>query len=335
VTITVNPYATPVANAGPDQTDIDPDQLVTLDGTGSSQAEGNPLTYQWTQTEGPTVTLSDPTAAQPTFTAPTGPATVRFSLVVTDAFRSSLPDEVSIGVNGIEGLDLKGELTGDLKGHLASSVFKLNVTNVGTKTRVVSSFEVGLSALVNGVEAPEGQFTVDAKTVTLKPGKSAVFTLRWNHTTDTLSAGDLIDIAGCVQVLGDSEPGNDCGHIVSPTSPVDYSAASSIGVVRKASDQNAVKLTVTNNGLSTIGPLRLSQLWLTVKVAGEDVGTLVPPTGSDVLAALAPGASKVYSYKWNHPRLAVGTVITYTGCVVVANNTSANSCSVVETTVQP
>jgi hypothetical protein len=75
----------PVANAGTDQT-VDEQSTVTLDGTGSSDADGDTLSYAWTQTAGPTVTLSDPTAAQPTFTAPdVSAATVlTFELTVDD-----------------------------------------------------------------------------------------------------------------------------------------------------------------------------------------------------------------------------------------------------------
>ncbi|MFM2351325.1 MAG: hypothetical protein RIR04_2291, partial [Pseudomonadota bacterium] len=55
---------------------------VTLNGTDST---GSNLTYLWTQTLGPTVTLSSATAAMPTFTAPAwvdGNAELNFSLVV-------------------------------------------------------------------------------------------------------------------------------------------------------------------------------------------------------------------------------------------------------------
>ncbi len=74
----------PTANAGASQT-VNEGATVTLDGTGSSDPDGEPLAYEWTAPAG--ITLSDATAAQPTFTAPqVGPAgaTLTFSLVVRD-----------------------------------------------------------------------------------------------------------------------------------------------------------------------------------------------------------------------------------------------------------
>lgn len=92
----------PVANAGPDQTNVAADQIVTLNGSGSNDPDaGDTITYAWTQTAGTTVTLSSTTAAQPTFTAPsTGSAqTLTFSLIVTDSHgATSAPDTVNISV---------------------------------------------------------------------------------------------------------------------------------------------------------------------------------------------------------------------------------------------
>ena len=97
VTVTVAD-GTPAASAGPDQT-VAEDTVVTLDATGSSDPEGDPLTYTWVQTGGPTVTLSDANAAQPTFTAPdaTGSYSVTFEVTVSDGTNSST-DTVTINV---------------------------------------------------------------------------------------------------------------------------------------------------------------------------------------------------------------------------------------------
>ncbi len=88
VAITVNPAnnTSPTANAGTPQT-VTSGDMVSLDGTGSSDPDGSIATFAWSQTGGtPVVPLSDPASAEPTFLAPTvtSPATLTFSLVVTD-----------------------------------------------------------------------------------------------------------------------------------------------------------------------------------------------------------------------------------------------------------
>ncbi|WP_146038102.1 PKD domain-containing protein [Tabrizicola aquatica] len=104
VTITVNPAVNqvPTANAGADQT-VASGAGVTLDGTGSTDPEGQTLAYTWSQTGGPGVSLTGSTLAQPTFTAPSLPfnapdAVLTFSLVVNDGVQDSLADDVTITV---------------------------------------------------------------------------------------------------------------------------------------------------------------------------------------------------------------------------------------------
>ncbi len=61
----------PVANAGPDQ-NVTTGTVVTLTGSGSTDANGDTLTYSWSFTSKPassTAALSSATVVNPTFTA--------------------------------------------------------------------------------------------------------------------------------------------------------------------------------------------------------------------------------------------------------------------------
>ena len=60
----------PTADAGGDQTVAGGSGTVNLDGTASSDPDGDALTYAWTQTGGAGVTLSGADTATPSFTAP-------------------------------------------------------------------------------------------------------------------------------------------------------------------------------------------------------------------------------------------------------------------------
>jgi putative component of membrane protein insertase Oxa1/YidC/SpoIIIJ protein YidD/sugar lactone lactonase YvrE len=96
VDLTIN--CVPIADAGTDQNINGLGVLVFLDGTGSSDPDGNPLTYMWTQISGPAHTLSSATSPTPTFTTAVGGLIV-FQLVVNDGFATSVADTVTIDVN--------------------------------------------------------------------------------------------------------------------------------------------------------------------------------------------------------------------------------------------
>ncbi len=87
----------PTADAGAPQT-VHTGDLVTLDASASSDPDGDPLTYQWTQTGGDPVTINNPNTVSPTFTAPPTIGVLTFTLTVEDPFGLSSTDTVTITV---------------------------------------------------------------------------------------------------------------------------------------------------------------------------------------------------------------------------------------------
>ncbi len=103
VTIVATPGNTaPVADAGPDQF-LTVGSILTLDGAGSSDVDGNPLAYRWTMIAAPAGavdTLSDPATVRPTF-VPAVPGTYVFQLYVDDGVTESRPDTVVLATGNV------------------------------------------------------------------------------------------------------------------------------------------------------------------------------------------------------------------------------------------
>ncbi|MGH9570651.1 MAG: PKD domain-containing protein, partial [Candidatus Angelobacter sp.] len=98
VLVTISDVNTPpIANPGPNQT-VFSHSLVTLDGSASTDVDGDPLTYAWsilTQPQGSTAALSDPHAVKPSFTTDLfGDYVVQ--LIVNDGSADSAPATVTI-----------------------------------------------------------------------------------------------------------------------------------------------------------------------------------------------------------------------------------------------
>ncbi|HEX3760599.1 MAG TPA: hypothetical protein VHW23_17915, partial [Kofleriaceae bacterium] len=94
--VCANAPSAPVASAGAART-VASGATVTLAGSATGTA---PLTFAWAQTVGPTVTLSDPDSAAPSFVAPAvmAPTALTFALTVSNAAGSSTAS-VTITVN--------------------------------------------------------------------------------------------------------------------------------------------------------------------------------------------------------------------------------------------
>ncbi len=93
----------PVADAGPDQS-VDEDTPVSLDGGASSDPNSDVITYDWSQSAGPAVTLAGANTAAPSFTVPwvVGETLLTFTLTVTDEYGDSASDTVNITVRMVD-----------------------------------------------------------------------------------------------------------------------------------------------------------------------------------------------------------------------------------------
>jgi len=103
-----------VADAGIDQT-TQVNEEVTLDGSGSSDADGDPLTFAWSMLSRPTGSIATPddsTAENPTF-IPEMTGDYLVQLIVSDGFVNSEPDSVRVTAEGSGG---GGEGEGEAEG---------------------------------------------------------------------------------------------------------------------------------------------------------------------------------------------------------------------------
>ena len=100
VTVTPNNHP-PVANAGKNQS-VPLNANVTLDGSASSDADGDPITYNWTQTGGVPKQAFSTSAAQPALLI-TDPGTFTFQLVVNDGLVDSAAATVQVTVGSSGG----------------------------------------------------------------------------------------------------------------------------------------------------------------------------------------------------------------------------------------
>ena len=166
VTITSNNVA-PVANAGPDQGGKAPGSTITLDGSGSSDANGDPLTYSWSFQSKPTgsaAVLSIPTSMSPTFVVDRAGDYV-VQLIVHDGTVPSTPDSVIINTSNVAPVANAGPDQG-------SVVPLSSVTLIGsgssdangdplTYSWTFVSMPLGSMAVLDDPSSPTPKFTAD------------------------------------------------------------------------------------------------------------------------------------------------------------------------------
>ncbi|RJP81687.1 MAG: hypothetical protein C4522_05145 [Desulfobacteraceae bacterium] len=90
----------PVADAGPASTTMVEGSTIDLDGSNSSDPDGDSITYRWVQKSGPPLTFSDPLVVQPSVTSSdvTADEIAVVVLTVTDASGLEGSDEIRISI---------------------------------------------------------------------------------------------------------------------------------------------------------------------------------------------------------------------------------------------
>ncbi len=88
----------PISEAGEGATVFIAD-TITLNCSGSTEPDGDELSYHWQQTKGATVTLSDNSICRPKFKVPNEVDNYEFILTVTDSYEGVDTDDVSYNAN--------------------------------------------------------------------------------------------------------------------------------------------------------------------------------------------------------------------------------------------
>ena len=199
----------PTADAGPDQT-VASGAAVNLNGTGSSDPDGDSLDYSWTQTSGPAVTLSGANTATPSFTAPVGPATLVFQNEVCDPEPLCDTDSVTINVDEVPvgGTDVSAAVQPNGKTYVndPQKTFFVKVRNLGTQNVTICPEDIDATVEVEG--SPLGTVSAASACQLVKPTRAKKFSFEWSH--GLLSPGDVVAYSGCVNVAGDENAANDC-----------------------------------------------------------------------------------------------------------------------------
>ncbi len=191
------PNTPPNADAGADQT-VAGGATVTLDGTGSFDANGDTLTYNWTQTGGPPVILTDnnsTTAVQPMFDAPVATDSAQvltFELVVNDGTVDSVADTVTVTVDAVQAPVnvVRGTIT--IVKNTAPAV-------AGDGTFTFSSSAAGLNGLTVTTAGGSGRAAkvrLDAGTITVTENVTPGWQLKSISCRGDADGGSVVNVAG-------------------------------------------------------------------------------------------------------------------------------------------
>ncbi|HYW42311.1 MAG TPA: OmpA family protein [Bryobacteraceae bacterium] len=306
----------PIADAGPDQIGI-PAGTVTLNGSGSYDPLGLPLTYQWTQIAGPPVTLANASAVTTTFTGAAG-QTYSFRLTVknTDNLTGTARTTVSI----------------------ASPAAVRIVQFTAIPATIQPGQQSTLSWVVdnaNSVSISPGIGNVDARSgsVSVSPTQTTTYTLTATNANGSVNASQTVTVGAA--------PAGNPQIIRFEANPVSIAPGQSSTLSWTTTGASTVTISqvgsVAVNGSTTVTPAQTTTYTLTA--TSSDGKSVTAPVTVIVAPANIP---QIVTFVANPPTIDAGTstklcwqVNNATNITItpgVGTNLNANDCATVSPT---
>jgi hypothetical protein len=294
--------AAPAASAGLDMMVL-PGTFHNLDGFYSNDPDDGIASYAWKQTSGPTVTLSDPTAMNPVFQAPSSPTTLTFQLVVTDKGGLQSNDTCTVVVLAADG----GSST-DTTQPTAS------LTSPAGGATVSGSITLSAAATDNvgvaKVEFYSGSTLLGAGT------NSSGSTWQYGWNSASVANGSYSLTAKAYDAAGNSRTSSAVSVIVSNVIP--------------DTTRPAVNLTSPASGATVSGSITLSA------TATDNVGVAKVEfyAGSTLLGTGTNSSGSTWQYGWNSASVANGSYSLTAKAYDAAGNSRTSSAVTVTVLAQ-
>ncbi len=337
----------PVVDAGPDQIGV-PAGQIALDGSGSFDPEGDPITFEWVQIAGPAVALSGANTARPTFTAEEGQS-YSFRLTVTDDKGAKGIDTVTVttrsaSVEPVQIVSFVANPPSIQAGQASTLVWQVNnadevtITGLGrvdqsgsssvsptttttyTLTARNSAGAISQSVTITVQQSPSGELprvaNFSASPTTIDRGQSS--TLAWS-----------VENATSVQITGLGTVSNTGTQTVQPTETTTYTLTAT-----NAQGQVSTSVTVTVNVPSAPAPTLVACAAnpATSPAPGQPV-TLTYTAQNATAISVSPGPGSV---PLGQPITVQPTATTtYTITATGAPGTSPATCTIQVTVLQP